>query len=153
MKSSSKLELAVDKNVFYTAAEIGNPPTELSIKAMRVLLKILDECHRIVLNEEYLKDIVDKIKKIRKVNAHFMIRLLNELRSQQGKLRYVEPYENLEGVPKKDIDVASFALYSRDKILIVMNIDAGLADEELVKVLKEGYGVNVLSADEFLRSS
>ncbi|MEM4970326.1 MAG: hypothetical protein QXE01_03640 [Sulfolobales archaeon] len=45
--------------------------------------------------------------------------------------------------------MASFALQSRDKILLVANIDTRLADENLARVLREKYGINVVSADEF----
>jgi len=154
LRSSSKLELAIDKNVFYTAAEMDNPSIEASAYAMMTLLKILIECHTIVVNEEFLKDIVDKLKTCRVCNKHRaydIIRLLNYMRAQEKKIRYVEVFRRLSGVPRKDVDIASFALQSRDRILLIANIDTGLADENLVKALRERYGVNVLSTEEFLR--
>lgn len=153
MKSSSKLELAVDKNVFYTAAEIDNTSPETSAYAMIVLLKIFAECHTIVVNEEFLKDVTHKLKTCRNCNknrAYDIIRLLNRMRAQEKKIRYVEVFESLSGVPRKDIDVASFALQSRDKILILADINNRIADEELASILEEKYDVAVFSCKSFI---
>ena len=150
MRSSSKLELAVDKNVFYTAAEIDNPPKEASIAAMRTLLKIIDECHRIVVSEEYLRSITNKLKTSKKVSTQYLLKILNELRAYHGKLRYVDTYHNLKGIPRKDIDVASFALQSRDKILIVADVNEKPADEKLTSILKTKYNVHVFTCKSFL---
>jgi len=120
---------------------------------MMALWKIFVECHTIVVNGEFLRDVVHRLKTCRNCNRHRVyeiMRLLNYMRSQEKKIKYVEVYESLKGVPREDIDVASFALQSRDRVLLVANIDSRLADEKLVKELGERYGVNVLSTKEFL---
>ena len=114
MRSTSKLELAVDKNVFYVAAEIDNPPAQASYTAMETLLRILNECHRIVVDRgmRFLLDIVNKLKLYRnKVAALYVLKLVKEFMCRSDKVREVE-IMSIGNVPRKDIDIASFAIQS-----------------------------------------
>ncbi len=151
LKSTSKLELVVDKNVFYTAAEIDNVPLDVSLTSLQTILKIIRECHTMVVTGEYLSNIFKKLKKAKSKAAMYLASILNRARAIEKKFKYEKPME-VEDVPKDDIDVVGLALTSKDKILVVANIDNHPADEELVTVLRERYKgrIRVLTCKKLL---
>ncbi|MEM4970325.1 MAG: hypothetical protein QXE01_03635 [Sulfolobales archaeon] len=79
-----KLESAVDRNVFYTAAEMNKPPIEASTYSIIAIQKIFIKCHTMVASEEFLRDIVNKLENCKDCNRHRayeIVRLLNHMRT------------------------------------------------------------------------
>lgn len=151
MRNSSKLELAVDKNVFYTAAGIDDVPEEISAISTMALLKIHAECHTIVASTEYFRSIKNKLKRHGSVRSQYILHIINVMRATASKINFVEYIERLRGIPARDYDIAWFAVKSRNRMLLVANIDERYADAELAKVLEDNYGINVISCKEFIK--
>lgn len=156
MRSTSRLELAVDKSVFYTAAEINDIPFDISSLALEALIKIYRECHRIVMSSDYLNSITGKLKRYsEKTAAEYTLHMLNHIIRTENKVKFVptDIIKRLNGIPQDDMDIATFALISRSRILLVADIDEKLADEKLIGALEKRYNIRVLSCKQFLEES
>ena len=140
MTPSSKLELALDKNVFYSAAESN-------LDCLDTIVKICRKCHKIVVSDNYLKSVRNKLKRFKSPESFLVTKLLKQMEIS-GKIIFRDPIK-LSNVPRKDEDIAGLAAATRNKILLIANIDDKPADQKLVKALKN-YGIHVYTCKEFV---
>ena len=152
MRSTSKLELAIDKNVFYVAGGLANVAEKQEFAAQEAVIKILRICHTTVASLSYLIDIKKKLRSYKnKTKAQYLSYLIDQIMRTEGKVKYIPESDigHLQNIPEDDQDIAWFATHSRDKILLVADIGGRPADKKFVDAIKN-YDVEVLTTSEFL---